>query len=261
MKIMSIREWFDFEEAAEYLTNALEETVTKDDVHSLIVQKSLPLSVRISNRYQLSRICQLHKNLPDGKVVWEKGMEMWRPYERGYGYFEMSKEVLSLNSGVYDLPRTGYTLDIIEDIEKTGMFNDFPDVPFEDVYLTSPSGIFWILVKREVDTHEDDPNGPAKYTTCGMPHNSKLVIRGIYLRDFADKLLAGSATKEKPLGTRERNSILRTIGGLLLVLESKGLSEAEAIRWLADNSYADLEGLSKSTLEARFSEAKKMLNN
>lgn len=65
---------------------------------------------------------------------------------------------------------------------------------------------------------------------------------------------------EKPFGSRERKSMLRTIAALLLVLESTGMSEAQTIKWLHDQGYKDgYEGLSKSKLEERFAEAKRIM--
>ena len=138
-------------------------------------------------------------------------------------------------------------------------------VNLEGTFLSRPDGTWASLQDRFDGKVVVDEKGGKKtlsggyFPAGGLGDDCIKVVRTSELIEFQNRL---TGTKdEKPLGTRERNSILRTIGGLLLVLESKGLSEAEAIRWLADNSYADLEGLSKSTLEARFSEAKKMLNN
>lgn len=62
---------------------------------------------------------------------------------------------------------------------------------------------------------------------------------------------------EKPLSDRERRTFNNIIHGLSLYLDSQSLSNAKAIKWLADNGYKDFEGLSKSTMELKFAEAKR----
>lgn len=62
---------------------------------------------------------------------------------------------------------------------------------------------------------------------------------------------------EQSLGTRERRTLLNIIHGLSLFLGSRNISNAEAIGWLEGNGYKDYNGISKTTMEQKFSEASK----
>jgi hypothetical protein len=71
-----------------------------------------------------------------------------------------------------------------------------------------------------------------------------------------------SASAEKILGAREKNSYLRIIGAMLELLKNPRpgrLDDAAVIRELLAN-YSDREGISERNLAAKFAEAKRLLD-
>lgn len=100
---------------------------------------------------------------------------------------------------------------------------------------------------------------PERYGMLGVQRDGLFLLSQV--RDFEKRHSAtGEPAKpqsEKPLGDRERRTLYNIIHGLSLYLDSQNLSNAKAIKWLADNGYRDFEGLSKSTMELKFAEAKR----
>lgn len=91
---------------------------------------------------------------------------------------------------------------------------------------------------------------------------SWLLDEAASLRAKLKKCEQGTAAKEeKPLATRERNTLLATIGALLELVKNPRDgrdSDAAVIRELVEN-YSDKEGISKRKLEEVFPLAKRLL--
>lgn len=278
-KLFKFKEWVTIPAAARHLSLLLNDTVGESDILQMALEGHIKLSVVFPNkaRAKLGKIIP-YKDVPkvvmpdldgNGPYTWPDGYPMQNlhevPLSEDSPFLSFGEEVKTID-GIWDLSMlASERIDVEFELHQIIGGPPVELVNLEGTFLNRPDGTWASLQDRFDGKVVVDEKGGKKtlsggyFPAGGLGDDCIKVVRTSELIEFQNRL---TGTKdEKPLGTRERNSILRTIGGLLLVLESKGLSEAEAIRWLADNSYADLEGLSKSTLEARFSEAKKMLNN
>ncbi|WP_271272864.1 hypothetical protein [Aliamphritea hakodatensis] len=73
--------------------------------------------------------------------------------------------------------------------------------------------------------------------------------------------LANSLSQSEKLTSREKTTLLNTIGGLLEIIKSRTRLNQEAVIRELTSSYPTVPGLKESTLKQKFSEAKKILKN
>ena len=121
--------------------------------------------------------------------------------------------------------------------------------------------------KRErenfLEVRKSNPKEKRYFPACGLPKDSVLVVRTDALIDFEQSLQGKSGNLEKSLSTKERNTLLTTIGVLLELIQSPKPgrdSEAVVIEEMLQN-YDEKPGISKRTLEQKFAEAKKILRS
>lgn len=115
-------------------------------------------------------------------------------------------------------------------------------------------------LKKQVAEFDD----PCRlYPAGGLPQDVQFVLRTEELQRFINELSAQENIK-KPLNTKERDNLFKTIGALLMVLKhEKGaeMSQSEVIQFIQEKRQDDLGGLSQSYLEKVFSEANRIFPN
>lgn len=278
-KLFKLKEWLTIPATARHLSHLLDDVVEEADILQMALDGHLRLSVNFPNRAKakLGRVIP-YKDVPrrelpdlDGKGV--------KKYAAGY-LLDEKMDVSLINE---DTPFICFD-DAVVSIDGTWdlamMANERIDIEYElhqiiggpcvtmtnleGTFLNRPDGTWASLQDRFEDQKYIDKGGKSNtikgeyFPAGGLGNDCIKVVRTTELTALQAKI--DGRTENKPLGNRERNSMLRTIAGLLLVLESTGMSEAQTIKWLHDQGYKDgYEGLSKSKLEERFAEAKRIM--
>jgi hypothetical protein len=279
-KLLKLKNWLTLPEAARHLSEVLGEPVNEGDILQLAIQNKLMLSVMF----------------PDGI----RGQECEAVPEEDLTFTEVSSidgkgTVLIPNPPIafYDPSGVAYT-------EKSRTFWLETDSPFELTMLggeaasveasywsfatgkaheagMSPWGTFVKQGKRYFKLMDALPSvlvpgervGPPKdyYGLGQLPSSAVFVVETMNMLRFEQSIEEASASKvdeEKPLKSRERNSLLTIIGALLELVQSPrpGREDGQAaiISELLDN-YSEKEGISKSNLENRFAEANRCLRS
>lgn len=75
---------------------------------------------------------------------------------------------------------------------------------------------FLSLYKKHKENQEELSSEP-QYYPSGIPEDSMLVVRTSALHDLHNKLSDENSEREKPLGTRERDNLLKTIIGMAIM--------------------------------------------
>lgn len=85
-----------------------------------------------------------------------------------------------------------------------------------------------------------------------------LVIRAEELQRFINSF-SNNEKIEKPLLDRERTTFLNIIGSLLAILRDKNMSDTDIYNYLEEKGYTEYQGVSISTLQKNFVEAKRSI--
>jgi hypothetical protein len=262
-KLLNGKKWLTVSDAATYMSSAIGETVCDADILQFAIDDSVTLSVHILD------IERAHV----GQIVDELSEKV-----------DLDQFPVFLDNGFWIKKRDGYVSGILDIVNCSGCQQllekryyslkggyDKPQTSDNGIYLKKSTGSVYKLlcaVPRDIyfdDEHDDDTHVSA----IALPEACQLVL----LKDRVDELInhlhnqKQPQYKSTPLSEREKNSHLNVISALLrVVLGKDGVvrhpnfdSEAKLINHISD-TYADCgEGLAKSTLEKRFSEAKKTL--
>lgn len=260
-KIFSLRKWLSLEDAATYLSGELEEEITTHDICMFIIEEKVKLHVRLPEGVygKIGGQCDKKENpSPDGVEYFG--------YYSGLGYIKAFSRLIKIEDELLELPYKAGGKRIIRILESntrsclsnTGLTDD--DVAFDELILKREKGDYIIPYESSFSFEESRSKWLASWD---LPKDARAGVLVEELKKFINQIKDSSLNQSlsKPFRVREKNSMLRTIAGLLLVLKSKGMSEAQAIKWLDEQGYSDMEGLSKSTLEARFAEAKRVIQD
>lgn len=117
--------------------------------------------------------------------------------------------------------------------------------------------------EKFLEDRKSRPRETHYFPAGGLPDDCVLVVRTDALIEFEQSLQGKSGNLEKSLSTKERNTLLTTIGVLLELIQSPKPgrdSEAVVIEEMLQN-YDEKLGISKRTLEQKFAEAKKILRS
>lgn len=126
------------------------------------------------------------------------------------------------------------------------------------LYLIGPSrrGIddchFWMFSK----TNPPDVIGAMDGGVALSAYWDKMIFSRSNIIEFEQERSEQPAS-EKPLTEKERGNLYNLIGVLLVALREKGMDEAAVKRFIADQGYSDLPGLSLRNLEKVFPQCRK----
>ncbi len=122
------------------------------------------------------------------------------------------------------------------------------------------------LLEKKKERANRPYNHPGNYYPAGgLPRDSFLVVRSQALIDLQERLSSKDSAKKKPLGIRAETTYLNIIGALLEVItgESPGISKhpdfSSEAKLIGHLSNFGIPGLSKTTLELKFAEAKRSI--
>lgn len=188
-KLVDLQAWFSIERAAQHLSELLDETVSPADVLRLGIDKRLTLSVR------------LIRSAPAGA-------------SRDDDDFELTHTLID---GVLDLPMFGDEhLEVEREIQRLLGNTEFVPEAARAILLNRGEESFLLL-------SSDDPEDETPASR--LPKGFEFVVRTQALKAFAETMRPGS---DKPLGTREKRTLLVIIASLCDELGIKYLDRGAA---------------------------------
>lgn len=275
-KLLKLKSWLTPLEAAKYLTNVFSEQVTEADIYQLGLEGRLTLSVNLVN----------HASAKIGEVVPLAGCESAEiPAFHGNGTITFYPNAIKLSdgtavkfdpavrtiSGLWDLPMIGGECHVVSDRYHQltgGPINEM--ISLEGAFVTDSAGKIAQLLKFSdgaKDRRESDNYYPAGEDLI----DGAIVVRTECLWDLEARVAEqAGTTKDKPMLARERATLHRIIGAMLAELTSRVDPATKAPANPRYKTQADLiaelmdlhprkEGISRTTLENVFAEAKRTL--
>ena len=285
-KLYKLKGWFLLPDAAKRLSAGLEEEVSVKDVLQLAIEGALPISCYVrdlpARRYppqteikdtELSKENLTNENNEIGRnTPTSESIDQVTITENNFGY--KPDELLR---GTYKV-----------DLEKCSAIKDWlygvlseseQEIRFRDgFFLTDENGDTWQVLDYANHLVVAMPNGeiveqgPQYVPRLSFPSDSDLVVQRQHIELFEETLQMPSSGKT--IHPRTETSYLKIIAALLDVIRngipnaenlgteigpaSEFQSEAQLITSIVKH-YQGYSGLSKSTLEKKFSEAKRSL--
>ncbi len=266
-KLLNLRSWFDLHDAATILASSFGEKVSDVDVLRLALDKQLTISIRVINE-AYGREC---REIQPNDIEWKEipsldGDRMLKMPASGKilyfrdinTFYHIDGPVYSLN-GIFDLPMIGGEQVDVEHRFNQIQFQPIPTaVSLEGVMIRSPEGKIY-----ELQSRYDKPNSPSftdpdNFHPAGcLPEDYVFVIKKECLDDFVRRHTETPTGNEKPLGTRERATLLNIIGVLL----EKYVKKDEPLIDEIQQEYPAVPGLKTRTLQEKFAEARRSLKS
>lgn len=272
-KLLKLKNWITVPEAARHLSVLLHEAVTEADMLRLALDGHITLSVNFVNGVY-GRIGTL---VPKEQAEWitvpsldgKRAVEIPKGVPLDDGTQILLAEQVRMLKGVWDLPLVG-----AEKLDVENRFQQLTDGPeVESIHLDGTfvrsDAACWCQIQSEFEPRRPGNNF---YPAGGLPEDAVLVFRTAELGLFQAKLSEAEDAQRKataPLDTRSETTYLTIIGALLaLVLgktpagkpQSVFNSQAAIIDALLAH-HANVPGISKTTLEVKFAEARRRLNS
>ena len=257
------------DDAARQLTILLGEPVSEADMLRLALDGHITLSVRFVNgaRGNLGSVVPRElakwKTVPSldglGTVDIPQGIAM-----NDGSLIELSSKVSGI-TGLWDLPMIG-----AEALDVEHRYQHLTGGP--DVTLTDLDGAFvrvgdvWCRLLEEFEQRDPDRIPFLHYPAGILPEDAVFVFRTAELARFQADLLRSDTDERKagaPLAPRSEATYLTIIGALLELVRTPRPgrdSDAAVIRELIEN-YSDKPGISKTTLETKFADARRRLHS
>ena len=249
-KLFQLKEWLTVPEAARHLLIIFDEEVIEADVLRLVLDGHLKLSVNLLTNVEV-RI---------GKVVPCEDVGSHKIGEDIYLKFD---DKVTRIRGVWDLPMIGNERHLIEYDYQRLIDGQEIDIPSTGSYFVE--GQYGEICELQCSFVVEGMIGYISFPFG--PDKSSYLVRGSALIDLHERFSIEKTVKEKPIGEREKTTYLNIIGALLEVIKGESpdiskrpdfSSEAKLIEHFAA---FDIPGLSKSTLESKFAQAKRSLTS
>ncbi len=256
-KLFKLKEWVTVPDAAKRLSITLSEEVTEADIFNFALNGHLKLSGQLVNE-AYGRQCVAIKveeiewneiqiqNLSGGNSIIKipKGGRVWQDES---GCFQVQKNVVELNGGIWDVPLIGG-----ERIDVEFAFHQLTDghevtaVSLDGVFLASKNGDLFEIQSRHTLTKEEGLKRPFLHaenfhSAGGLPDDFVFGVRTDALIEFEQSLKGEADTTDKPLSTTERNTLLKLVIGMAVkgYSHDPAASKSTAPKEIAD----DLAGL------------------
>ena len=254
-KLFKLKEWLTISDAAKHISSAINEPVLEADILQLALDKHLKLSVHLVNG-AYARKCTVvdifeveYDEVPtlDGLGTL-KIPKNGRIFQHTNGeILQVQEDVISISADVWDLPMCGgervdveYKFQLLTDgITVTA-------VSLDGVFVCTNDGEL-----RELQTHYSDNefidkstlekpwnNNKNFHPAGGLPEDSIFVVRTTAIVEFLKSIENAPEQTEKPLGNRERDTLLAIIAVLCKEAKldySKSAKTAGSIQRLADD--------------------------
>ncbi|MDO8714241.1 MAG: hypothetical protein Q7K13_07170 [Polynucleobacter sp.] len=231
-KLFKLREWLTISETALHLSNSLKEPVTEADIYRLGLEGHLTLSVNFIHHAEAYR----GKLVPLSEAIKVPGIQLppgTPPYEVALGVHYGEDKIIQFADEINE--RQPITLDGVFDLAMIGAERFDCETKFQmltggvPVELVSMDGTFVknydgsifysILEEITPQKFESKPfkKIPATYMPAnGLPEDSIVVVRTVAIKEFETSLKNDDKGSAKELGNRERNTLLKLIGGLAM---------------------------------------------
>lgn len=224
-KLFQLKTWVELGEATRALSILIGEETSCGDLLRLGLEGHLILSVRFLCGVQvkcgraipIAEATQEQVPTLDGEgfVVLTRGAVI------GDGRVIVFEDNVSTISDIWDLPMFGGERIEIEKLYERGFLRYGPEVvDLDGTFVTDGNGLYCQLLDRfdrplEGDEFKNQPHHPSRYFPAGgLPEDSTVVVRTSALRDLAARLNAERASIPKPLGPRERTTLLTIAAAL-----------------------------------------------
>lgn len=272
-KLLKLKKWLSLNEAATVISNAFNERVGSSDVLQLALDGYLMLSVNLVNGVY-ARPCRpvAYKDVEWQEVPSLDGSSMVKipAKERllllGGGLLLVEREIRKL-VGVWDLPLIGgERADVEKMFHRLNFGPDRDAVAVDGVLVKGSEGQIFEIQDRSSGGSGKDPLAslvdPVNFHPAGaLPDDCEFVVRWGAIEAFIAQASDQESMTEKPLQSRERDTLLNIIAVMLEFLQNPRPgrnSETAVIAEMIEN-YGDKPGISKRTLEDKFALAKKSL--
>ena len=268
-KLLKLKRWLSVPDAARHLTILLGEEVSEADMFRLALDGHVTLSVNLVNGAR----GRLGSFVPREQVVWEAvpSIDGLRVVEMPDGIALRDGSAITLFSevsnikGLWDLPLIGAeALDVEHRCQQLTGGPPVTMVHLDGAFVRN--GDVWCQLLEQSEQCEPDQRPFFLYPAGAMPEDAVFVFRTDELARFQAELSKADDLERKaaaPLAARSEATYLIIIGGLLELVRTPRPgrdSDAAVIRELIHN-YNDKPGISKTTLEAKFADARRRLNS
>ncbi len=242
-KLVELKSWLELNEAAKALSALVAEEIDKGDLFRLALDGHLKMSVRFLSAAR----AKCGRAVPSDKAKWRT-----IPLLDGEGFIRCvdgtvlpDESVIEYEPGVkrlldvWDLAMLGGDRLEIENRYEESQCREAPELfNLEGAFVTDGKGLYCQLLDRfenskvSMECPIDDPSH--YYPAAGLPEDSVLVVRTSALRALATKVgeKIPRPVEEKPLGRRERATLLTIIAALAQIAKvdvGKASSAAAAI--------------------------------
>jgi hypothetical protein len=218
-KLLNLKQWLSVADAARHLSLLFGEDVTEVDVLRLALDGHLTLSVHLVNKREClcGPLVQIQDAKRDTRALDKNGQHpivgVSIDDDR---VIECGDEIEYIN-GVWDLSMIGSERAEIE--SRSQALTNGPTVVgdwwLSPILVSRENGIYCRLVTRaERDSIEPFRSRVNYYGSHGFPADAVLVVRTSALHDLEARMSEPAQIAEKPLGRRERNTLLVIIGAL-----------------------------------------------
>ncbi len=267
-KLFKLKEWVTIPDAARHLSQIVNEPVCEADILQMALDGHLKISVNFPNRAE-ARIGRVipYKDVPrkvlptldgkgtvtylDGYLLNDSPEGTMPDSETPFIHFQ--KEVVSID-GIWDLAMQGNErFDIEFDLQQLIGGPEVTMMNIEGTFLNRSDGTWAALQEKFPDRVTENDDGESKtvkgsyYPAGGLGTDCTRVIRVSEIMSLQAKL-EGSAL-DKPVSTRERNTLL-TIIGVLCKEAGFDYSRTAKTAGLIESAAANLGvGIGETTVE------------
>lgn len=218
-KLFKLKPWVSSQQALDFLSLQLGESLTPLDLLQLVVEKKLKISVKLDNRFpaKLGKVMPM-RDVPRRELPNLQGGEI-QTFLDGYcldpesGYTEDTPFVsfsrdTSYIDGIWDLAMMGNeAIQVANALQDEIGAQELDLHNIDGTFLCRPDGTY-------ANLHEKfGPDVDGFYPADGLPDESVLVFRPEELNRFVVEIY-NPQRSEKPLETKERNTLLTIIAAL-----------------------------------------------
>ena len=221
-KLLKLKDWLTVPEAARYLTIRFGEDVTEADVLRLALDGRLTLSVRFLDRVA-ARCGKTTAEAQQTQIpaLIEKGV-IWRDFDGvwlGVVKVDLDNQDIKYIEGIWDLPMLGPERNLVE--QKYQSLTDGPEFRqfgHGGLLVNRPDGTWCQIVELKPNSRGVDElphNNLDKYWgASAFPPDAVFVVRRLALLDLETLMSEPEPAMERPIGQRERDSLLVIIAAL-----------------------------------------------
>lgn len=295
-KLPIFKSWVELEEAAKIISKSTGVVTNVEDLYQLALEWKLILSINLRDSIKavlgkatfyfsqdpfsemsLREKDQVHQFLeqqindygqvPEQNIKFIAFRKPTLPMIENELNKENDHRLFSLNQttridGVWDLVINGAMINFIEGFFYRTVSINAP--PFGRFFFQRKNVYANLVAIADMDYLQSENEIHTPYQGYHVPLEQPihLVIRTTELQRFIDEATKKEETR-LPFNSRERNNLLKLIAALMMVLKHKNganMSQTDIIKFIHEQGYRDMEGLSQRQIEKVFGEANKIFS-